>query len=193
MAKAKAAFDAAADHLRAEGNEPVSTFDNGLPDGSSWDQHMLANIALMMTCDKIFMMDGWERSRGSRVEYKFAVERRMPVIFATDSKMVAVRMEMVDWIKEAIGEVFGTPYEYFCNQTTRTAFHARAIFIHHCSYDAGIPVETIMRMVHRKHSTVLYAIKKYQDSCRYDPEFRELAAKVRKLLLSSHRYQNDTK
>lgn len=190
---AKAAFAEAADLLRSQGHNPVSTFDTGLPDGSSWDQHMLANIALLTTCDKIFMMAGWERSRGSRVEYKIAVERRMPVIFATNANKVAARTEMVDWIKEAIGEVFGRPYEYFWNQTTRTAFFARAIFIHHCSYDAGIPIEAIMKMVKRKHSTVLYAIKKYQDSCRYDPEFRETAAKVKKILLSSHRYQNDTK
>lgn len=190
---AKAAFAEAAEFVRSQGDESVSTFDTGIPDGSSWDQHMIANLKLLTQCDKIFMMAGWERSRGSRVEYKFAVERRMPVIFATNLNNVSVRMEMVDWIKEAIGEVFGTPYECLWNQTTRTAFFARAIFIHHCSYDAGIPVETIVRMVRRKRSTVFYAIKKYHDSCRYDPEFKELAVKVRKILLSSHRYQNDTK
>ena len=62
MAKAKAAFDAAADHLRAEGHEPVSTFEICIP-----MTVMIGISALPSACLKITWRSGAPFARAVRM------------------------------------------------------------------------------------------------------------------------------
>ena len=68
---AKAKFEAAADMLREAGHRPVSPFDNGLPDDATWEQHMKADIAMMMECDAIFLLPCWQDSKGGADRARF--------------------------------------------------------------------------------------------------------------------------
>lgn len=54
--------------------EPVSPLRNGLPEGSTWEQHMKADLKMLMDCEAIIMLEGWRKSRGARIEHRLAEE-----------------------------------------------------------------------------------------------------------------------
>ena len=60
----KAAFGDAERFLGLKGFDPVNPFKNGLPDDAHWRKHMRADIALLLGCDYIYMLRGWELSKG---------------------------------------------------------------------------------------------------------------------------------
>ena len=66
------AFGAAEDMLCRLGYEPVNPFKNGLPEEAHWRDHMRADIALLVRCDYIYMLAGWELSKGAKLEHDVA-------------------------------------------------------------------------------------------------------------------------
>lgn len=70
----EAAFEEAEKVVRELKVEPISPLRNGLAADSSWEQHMKADVKLLMECDMIYMLDGWEKSRGARLEFNLAAE-----------------------------------------------------------------------------------------------------------------------
>ena len=68
------AFYTAAVRLLKDGNIPVNPHDVCylLPPGSTWAEYMRKNIPALCTCDSVFMLRGWWRSRGARVEWALA-------------------------------------------------------------------------------------------------------------------------
>ena len=42
------------------------------------------DLAILHRCDAIFMLRGWERSRGSRMEYKKAKELKLEILYEED-------------------------------------------------------------------------------------------------------------
>lgn len=68
----KAAFGHAARYLDLKGYEPVNPFDNGVPEDAHWREHMRADIALLLGCDSIYMLQGWELSKGAKLELDVA-------------------------------------------------------------------------------------------------------------------------
>jgi hypothetical protein len=70
----KLAFYSAACGILYYGNTPVNPHDVGahLPEGSSWLDYMRVDIPALLECDSIFMLRGWWRSRGARLEWVIA-------------------------------------------------------------------------------------------------------------------------
>lgn len=58
--------------LETIGYQPVNPFDNGVPDDEHWRVHMKADIAMLVQCDAIYMMPGWELSKGCKLELDVA-------------------------------------------------------------------------------------------------------------------------
>lgn len=79
----KARFLAASEALKAIGYEPVNPHDNGVQAGAPWAEHMRADIAILMGCDRIFMLPGWTASKGARIEYDLAAALGIPLIRLT--------------------------------------------------------------------------------------------------------------
>ena len=61
------------------GGEPINPMGLGLPDSASWEQHMRHDITLLLTCDGIIMLNGWENSKGARLEMDIAISLGMPI------------------------------------------------------------------------------------------------------------------
>lgn len=65
--------------LLEQGYEVVNPINNGLPTNATWEEHMRADLRLLLDCDAIYMLEGWEKSRGARIEYALAVDLKMDV------------------------------------------------------------------------------------------------------------------
>ena len=58
--------------LESLGYEVSNPFDNGVPDDAHWREHMRADIAMLLQCQSIYMMPGWEFSKGCKLELDVA-------------------------------------------------------------------------------------------------------------------------
>jgi len=73
------AFDRYAAALRAMGHAVFSPTENGLPADSAWGEHMRADIAALMSCGRVALLPGWEKSRGAQLEHHIASALEMEV------------------------------------------------------------------------------------------------------------------
>lgn len=74
VAENKARFTTAARELEAMGHSTVNPCDNGLPESSSWEDHMRADLRMMLAPDVhgVALLDGWSNSRGASMEFRIA-------------------------------------------------------------------------------------------------------------------------
>lgn len=81
MNERKEAFADAEQRLRGMGFSPVNPFLNGLPDEAHWREHMRADIRLLLDCEFIYMLQGWELSKGAKLELDVASSCGIKVLF----------------------------------------------------------------------------------------------------------------
>ena len=77
----QAAFQMAAMEMERQGFEAVNPFENGVPQDAHWMEHMKADIALLVGCDYIYMLNGWELSKGAKLELDVASSCGIKVMF----------------------------------------------------------------------------------------------------------------
>lgn len=68
----KEEFAAAEKLLKKHGFEVVNPTSLGEVDGWTWEDYMKKDIKLLVDCDAIYLIDGWEKSKGARLEAKLA-------------------------------------------------------------------------------------------------------------------------
>lgn len=74
------------DFLRAEywlkkiGNEPLSPVGDEKPE-YTWKDYMRRDIKLLIEADAIYMLKGWRRSKGARLERKIAKGLDLKIIY----------------------------------------------------------------------------------------------------------------
>ena len=76
----KKKFAQAAKQVEAFGHTPVQPFDNNLEWNATWEEWMVADIALLFKCDGIYLLKDWKSSSGARIEHFIANERGMEII-----------------------------------------------------------------------------------------------------------------
>lgn len=74
LAERKDTFERAAKRFRMQGYLVSNPFNSGVPEEASWQEHMKADIAMLMQCDIIYMLSGWHTSRGATIERNLAEE-----------------------------------------------------------------------------------------------------------------------
>lgn len=76
-------FEAAEKELAEAGHTVVNPakVNAGLPEGTTHRQYMDMSLQMLDMCDTIFMLEGWERSRGCNAELARAVGNRMTIVF----------------------------------------------------------------------------------------------------------------
>lgn len=75
------AFAAAQSRLEAEGYRVRSPHRIGKHECWAWEDYMRRAIAIMIRCDQVYMLQGWETSRGARLEYQIATALGMPILY----------------------------------------------------------------------------------------------------------------
>lgn len=52
-----------------------------LPKETTWEEYMRMSICMLEMCNVIYMLNGWEDSKGARMEYDFAKEHNYKIFF----------------------------------------------------------------------------------------------------------------
>ena len=73
-------FERAEKLLKSLGWEVVNPLANGLTDAHTWEEHMRADLHLLLECDKVAVLPGWVESKGARLEVFVASELGMEVM-----------------------------------------------------------------------------------------------------------------
>ena len=74
--------------LKNEGHKVINPMDIEDPDPitetqqDTWVYYMKEALKLLVTADYIYMMEGWEKSKGARLEFWVATELNIPVHYA---------------------------------------------------------------------------------------------------------------
>ena len=53
---------------------------SNLPKDTTWEEYMRVSLVLLEQCDAIYLLKGWERSRGASVEKRHAERLRLPIM-----------------------------------------------------------------------------------------------------------------
>ena len=52
-----------------------------LPEDTTRKEYMKTSIAMLDMCDIIFLMDGWQQSKGCGIEFEYAYEHGISIVF----------------------------------------------------------------------------------------------------------------
>lgn len=68
-------FDSAEEKLKSRGYAVLNPAraNSYMPEDTTWDEYMKVSLTLLQMADAIYMLDGWEDSKGARQEYNMAV------------------------------------------------------------------------------------------------------------------------
>lgn len=177
--EARARFDKAEDFLKGLGVDTVNPMDNGLPEESTWIQHLCKDLELLHDCSHIYMMDGWQLSRGACIEYDFAVRTGKTLLFESSivhDRGITLRVE------NAIHEVTGLRLaDYSVSGRSRDGFFARMMFAHHCWLE-NMTQSDIGRFINREQTSVVCVLNDYNKEFEHNAFFRSMAKRVDEIL-----------
>lgn len=72
------AFMRMAKRLRKRGHKVINPAELNGPE-VSWEAAMHVNLAALQSCEAVYVLPGWERSKGALIEVAFAIKHDMPV------------------------------------------------------------------------------------------------------------------
>lgn len=78
------AFHAEADRLRALGFEVVNPADLNPDPATTWHECLRNDLAALLTCDAIALLDGWQNSTGAHLEMHVAHRIGMKIVIARE-------------------------------------------------------------------------------------------------------------
>ena len=58
-----------------------------LPEDTNYDEYMKMCFCMLDMCDAIYMLNGWEESRGANREYGYAIAKGKEVIFESEGDL----------------------------------------------------------------------------------------------------------
>lgn len=76
-------FAKAESELRSANYETINParVNRPLPETLTHSEYMEVSIAMLGICDGIYMLSGWEESKGATIEFEYAFSRQLPIMF----------------------------------------------------------------------------------------------------------------
>lgn len=87
----KLAFMEAENKINSMGMVPVNPFKNGLDEGAHWREHMRKDIQMLLECDYIYLLDGWEQSKGAKLEFDVASSCGLKVLYEEKRDIINIQ------------------------------------------------------------------------------------------------------
>lgn len=81
LTETRARFAAVAKAMKRLGYEPVNPLDNGLSEQDTWEAHIVKDIATLLQCKAIYMLQDWQESKGARIEHYIATEIGLSIMY----------------------------------------------------------------------------------------------------------------
>ena len=88
LTETRARFAAAAKATKRLGYEPVNPFENGLTEHDTWEAHISKDIADLLHCKAIYMLQGWQESKGARIEHYIAIEIGIHIMYEIEQPIM---------------------------------------------------------------------------------------------------------
>lgn len=88
MNERRKAFSEAEELIREQGVEVVIPLNNGLPDDAEWSDHMLRDLEMLIDCDMMVLLPGWQHSRGCLTEVRFARKMGLLVLGSHEAEQI---------------------------------------------------------------------------------------------------------
>ncbi|HOG36782.1 MAG TPA: DUF4406 domain-containing protein [Paludibacteraceae bacterium] len=63
-----AAFETIKKALETIGADVYTPHQNGLPKDATYNEHLVRDIELLLSCDAIYQLQGWQESTGAQIE-----------------------------------------------------------------------------------------------------------------------------
>jgi nucleoside 2-deoxyribosyltransferase len=82
-------FREAVDFLKERGHKPLDPLNikpskEILSPEQEWVYYMKESVKLLVEADAVYMLDGWEDSRGAKVEHDLAKKLDIPIYYASE-------------------------------------------------------------------------------------------------------------
>lgn len=77
-------FNRVAELLRRRGYAVINPADKGIIDGWTWADYLKYDLAQVIRCDGVATLDGWQHSKGARLECTVAEGLEIPVLAYQD-------------------------------------------------------------------------------------------------------------
>ena len=76
-------FAAKQKDLESKGCEVINPalINSFLPKSTTWEEYMSLCYPMINMCDAIYFMDGWEDSKGAKIEYEYATRINKAICF----------------------------------------------------------------------------------------------------------------
>ena len=87
LTETRARFAAVAKAMKRLGYKPVNPLENGLSEHDTWEAHISKDIADLLQCKAIYMLQSWQESKGARIEHYIATEIGIPITYEIEQSI----------------------------------------------------------------------------------------------------------
>lgn len=179
--EARDQFRRAKEYLQEQGHTTVSPMENSLPRSASWEKHLSIDIILLLGCDAIYLLQGWEISRGATLERMIAIETGKTIIYEKQPELERAKDAIAMTMAHSFCDLMG-------KNRHRKLVDARIIFANHCATQ-GYSIAEIAEQLQKDTSTIGYYLKQYDHYMRFNQHFARNAARFRETLRELEQHQ----
>jgi hypothetical protein len=160
--------------LKEQGYEAVSPLRNGMPADAPYELHMAVDTLLLAGCQAIYMLSGWELSKGATLERDLAEATGKQVLYEKTPSSI----ELMPKIKQAVAAEMGVSFHDVVNGgRARSLVYARMLYAHFCR-ERGVAIKNVAAETKRNHSTIIYYLRKFDDDSKFNPKFRDMVSRI---------------
>ena len=150
--------------------EPVSTTARDIQE----------RFKLITKCEGIYLLDEWQESKESQVEYAFAKEYDLTILF---ENRIIPRHNILKNVERSIFEVAGLQMkDYVTNSRKRKGLLCKILFAYYASRE-GLSRSYIAEVLKVHESTVRWYNFRYIEELKQSKEFRIFVEKIEQILI----------
>ena len=144
-------------------------------------QRIKKYIANLSKCDTVYLLDNWELSEWSSIEYYIALLLGKTILYESKEQKNTANINVVAEVKQAVHKVTGLQFNEYYNNRMMRSLDARLLFVAFCNHYNIKPalIESSLRITHATHLRIK---RQFNDAVHYDKNFRAKAMEIKQIL-----------